>query len=146
MSRSGPPRVVVHDLAQAKGALAAARELGVAIELWSAPDAAAYAGVGWLQALGEAAGAELVIDCGEDAGLVMAALRTGARKLAFTGPPELSRRLADMAEQVGAELRCRKQSEASPELSLLPDDEAYARCRAWLTSARRALGDAAPPA
>lgn len=146
MSGVRPPRIVVHHLAQAQGALAAARELGVAIELRSAPGAAAYAGVGYLHALGEATGQALVIDCGEDAGLVMAALRTGARKLAFAGPPGLSRRLAEMAEQVGAELRCRDESDATPELRLAPQDKAYARCRAWLTSDHRTPCDAAPSA
>ena len=74
---------MVHHLEQARAALAAAAEAGCAIELRSAPGAAGYAGVGYLKALGEQAGQELVIDCGEDAGLAMAALRTGCRRLAF---------------------------------------------------------------
>ena len=124
------PQVVVHDLAQARAALAAAAACGVRIELRSAPDAAAYAGVGYLQALGELAGQELVVDCGDDPGLVMAALRTGCRKLAFAGSGELFQRLADMAAQAGAEL---VQGTRSPVLVLSPDDDARARCLAWLS-------------
>lgn len=97
-------QVVVHDLDDARRALAAAAASGIDIDLRSAPDAAAYAGVGYLAALGEAAGRELIVDCGDDAGLAMAALRTGCRRLVFAGDPETARRLAEMAAQVGAEL------------------------------------------
>jgi hypothetical protein len=98
-------QVVVHDLAEARAALSAAEAAGEQIELKSARDAAAYAGVGYLLALSEAVGEQLVIDCGDDAGLVMAALRTGCRKLAFSGPDGLFQPLAEMAEQLGAEIR-----------------------------------------
>jgi hypothetical protein len=100
-----PVEAGVHDLGQARAALAAAAELAVAIQLRSAPDAAAYAGVGYLYELGRAAGHELLIDCGDDPGLVMAALRTGCRKLAFSGTAELAAKLADLAAQHGATLR-----------------------------------------
>jgi hypothetical protein len=112
-----PLEVGVHDLSQAQAALAAATELGVAIQLRSAPDAAAYAGVGYLQALGAAAGHELLIDCGDDSGLVMAALRTGCRKVAFSGSGELAAKLADMAARHGATLR---HETAPPDALLLP--------------------------
>jgi hypothetical protein len=108
---------VVHDLGQARAALAAAGELAVAIQLRSAPDAAAYAGVGYLHALGAAAGHELLIDCGDDPGLVTAALRTGCRKLAFSGGAEVAAKLADLAAQHGATLR----HETAPPDALLLD-------------------------
>ncbi len=125
-----PRQVVIHDLEQARAALEAAAELGVAIELRSAPDAAAYAGVGYLKALGELAGQALRIDCGDDAGLVMAALRTGCRKLAFSGPASLAERLADMAVQQGADVRHESRPPAC--LDLAPDADAGQACRAWL--------------
>jgi hypothetical protein len=125
-----PPQVVVHDRAQAEAALAAAAEVGREIQLRSAPDAAAYAGVGYLKALGDGVGHEIVIDCGDDAGLAMAALRTGCRRLAFSGPAALSERLADMAAQAGAWYRY--EAQAPVMLGLSPQDDARSRCRAWL--------------
>lgn len=109
--------VVVHDLEQARAALAEAAGFGREIQLRSAPDAVAYAGVGYLQALGAAAGHELLIDCGDDPGLVMAALRSGCRKLAFSGSAALAEKLADMAAQGGATLR---HETAPPDALLLP--------------------------
>jgi hypothetical protein len=126
------PQIVVHDVRQARAALAAAEAAGVAIELRSAPDAAAYAGVGYLKALGDAVEQEILIDCGNDAGLVMAALRMGCRKLAFSGPAGIGQRLREMAEQVGARLDL----EAVPPeaLFLEPDADAASACHAWLTT------------
>lgn len=123
--------IAVHDVSQVRAALAAAEAAGVPVQLRSAPGAAAYAGVGYLQALGEAVGHDLLIDCGEDAGLVMAALRTGCRKLAFSGAGELFERLKDMAEQVGAALRY--EPERPPVLDLAPEDDAHSVCLAWLS-------------
>jgi hypothetical protein len=127
---SEPPQVVVHHRVQAEAALAAAAELGCAIWLRSAPDAAAYAGVGYLKALGDLLGHEIVIDCGDDSGLVMAALRTGCRRLAFSGPAALSERLADMAAQQDALYRYEEHT--GDVLLLSPEDDARSRCRAWL--------------
>jgi hypothetical protein len=128
----GPPQVVVHHLEQARGALVAAAELGCAIELRSAPGAAGYAGVGYLKALGELAGQELLIDCGDDAGLVMAALRSGCRRLTFSGPADTARRLGEMAEQVGAVLV--HETAPATALELTPEADAARRCRAWLAA------------
>lgn len=125
-----PPQVVVHDIDQARAALAVAAELGIPIQLRSAADASAYAGLGYLKALGEAAGHELLIDCHDDAGLVMAALRIGCRRLAFSGPPEIARKLADMAEQVGARLDV--ETTFPDALVLEPDADARPACHAWL--------------
>jgi hypothetical protein len=119
-------RIAVHDLAQARAALAAAAASGVEIELWSVPGAAGYAGIGYLRALGAAAGCELVIDCGDDPGLVMAALRVGCRRLAFTGPPRVAARLADMASQAGADLRL---DPAPPAAICAPEDDGGAVVR-----------------
>jgi hypothetical protein len=122
--------VVIHHLEQARGALAAAAEAACAVELRSAPGAAAYAGIGYLKALGEAAGHELLIDCGEDPGTAMAALRAGCRRLSFSGAAEVARRLVDMAEQLGAVLVL--ETTASDVLELAPEDNAAAVVRARL--------------
>jgi hypothetical protein len=122
--------VVVHDLEQARGALAAAAELGCAIRLRSAPGAAAYAGVGYLKALGDAAGHELLIDCGDDPGIAMAALRTGCRRLSFAGDAGTAQRLGEMAEQAGAILV--HETGRPDALELAPEDDAATLVRAQL--------------
>ena len=128
---------MVHHLDQARAALAAAAEIGCAVELRSAPGAAGYAGVGYLKALGDEAGRELLINCGDDAGLVMAALRTGCRQIAFSGGAELGRRLAEMAAQVGATLVVETRA---PEVVMLqPEDDAAAVARACLRASKRSL-------
>jgi hypothetical protein len=121
---------VVHHLEQAQAALAAAAEFGCAIELRSAPGAAGYAGVGYLKALGEEVGHELLIDCGDDAGLVMAALRTGCRRIVFSGSDELARRLSDMAAQLGAVVVV--EAQAPEAVMLQPEDDPAAILRARL--------------
>jgi hypothetical protein len=102
--RRPPLAIAVHDLHQARAALAAAEAMALCLRLWTVPGAAAYAGVGYLHALGEELGVAVVIDCGDDAGAVMAALRIGAREVAFTGDDAVARKLLDMAEQQGARL------------------------------------------
>ncbi len=127
------PEIVVHNLEQARAVLTAASMIRRDVQLRSSPDAAAYAGVGYLHGLSEALGHELVIDCHDDAGLVMAALRTGCRKLVFSGRVDLHKRLAEMADQQGAEVRLETEH---PEhcLVLSPDDDSDERTRQWLGS------------
>jgi acyl-CoA reductase-like NAD-dependent aldehyde dehydrogenase len=127
--------VVVHHLEQARAALAAAAELGCPIALRSAPGAAGYAGVGYLKALGDAVGHELLIDCGDDAGLVMAALRTGCRRIAFSGSAELGRRLSEMAEQSGATVVV--EAHAPEVVMLQPEDDPAVILRACLLPGSR---------
>jgi hypothetical protein len=126
--------VVVHDFAQARAALAAAAELGVGVRLRSAPGAAGYAGVGFLHALGRAVGHELTVDCGDDPGLVLGALRTGCRDVAFSGAAETARRLADIAAQHGARLRHEAGPPPPRTLALAPGADAGRALRAWLLS------------
>jgi hypothetical protein len=98
--------VRINDLTQARAALAAGqRPGGPAVTLATAPGLAHFAGVGYWRAVEAALGRSIVIDCGEDAGLAMAALRAGCRDLLFTGDAALAARLADMAGQLGATLR-----------------------------------------
>jgi hypothetical protein len=121
--------IAVQDLDQARATLEAAGEAGLPVQLRSAPDAARYAGVGYLKALSEEVGHELVIDCGDEAGLVMAALREGCRRLAFSGSEEVAQKLADMAGQLGAELR---HETAPPDVLVLsPKGDARAAVLAW---------------
>ncbi|MGI9491744.1 MAG: hypothetical protein ACR2QF_05005 [Geminicoccaceae bacterium] len=130
MNQPALPEIVIHHLAQARAVLKVAGQLGRSIQLRSAPDAAAYAGVGYLQALGEALGHELVIDCHDDAGLVMAALRTGCSKIIFSGSKDIHKRLVEMARHQQAWVRL-ETSLPALHLSLSPDDGAE-HAHEWL--------------
>ena len=99
--------VRIHDLEEARRAVDRVRETDEELVLVTAQDSAAFAGVGFWQAVTMALERPVVIDCGEDAGLAMGALRAGARDLLFTGPDELAVKLEDMAGQLGGRLRRR---------------------------------------
>ena len=112
--------VVVHDFAQAKAALALEASHGLSITLVSAPDAARYAGVGFLRAVERRLHRGIVTDCGTDAGLVMAGLRSGLRSLLFAGDAGVAIRLDDIARQLGGSV---VSSLALPILPLMPGDD-----------------------
>ena len=75
--------------------------------LVSAAEITAFAGVGYWHALETLLARPIVIDCGDDAGLAMAAMREGCRDLLFTGSEAVAVKLAGMAAQLGATLRRR---------------------------------------
>jgi hypothetical protein len=127
--------VVVHELAHARAAVAAAAALGKAVELWSAPGAAAAAGAGWFDAVirlavdGQAGvRVTAVLDCHDRADLVQAALRQGLPHVYYGGSAAVARRLADIAGQRGATLHRKR----PPALDLLYCDNVEAACRRWL--------------
>jgi hypothetical protein len=127
--------VVIHELAHARAALAAAAASGKPVELWSARGAAAAAGAGWFDAVirlavdGQAdAPVTAVLDCHDRADLVQAALRQGLPHVYYSGPEAVARRLADIAGQLGATLHRKR----PPALDLLYCDNAEAACRKWL--------------
>ena len=102
-----PPAIVIHGLAHAAAALAAAAELGVAVTLISAPSAAGYAGPSWFRAVVDEARAAhpevevtAVLDCGDMPGDALAALRDGAPVIRFSG--DTAAKIADIAAQCGA--------------------------------------------
>jgi acyl-CoA reductase-like NAD-dependent aldehyde dehydrogenase len=112
MMRSAPPVIVVHALAHAIAALRAAARAGRPIILASAPEAGASAGPGWFRALVEAARNAIpqarftaILDCGEEAGAALAAIRAQVECVLFTGRPDVARRLADIARQHGVRLQ-----------------------------------------
>lgn len=95
------PCVRIGGLDQGRGIL----EQGAPVTLVSAPGLAAFAGPGYWRAVELELQRSVVLDCGDDAGLVLAALRAGCRDLLFTGPRALADKLADMAAQLGGRLR-----------------------------------------
>ena len=132
-----PPAIVVHGLAHAEAALAAAAELGVAVTLISAEGAAGYAGPTWFRMVVEEARAAhpeaqvtAVLDCGDLAGYALAALRDGAQIIRFSG--DTADKIADIAAQYDARVIA-----ARPEaLDLAPVERArrdlVRACREWL--------------
>ena len=103
------PAVVVHALAQAEAALAAAGPVGVM--LLSAPGAGSFAGPAWFQALvAEAARRRpgvafaAALDCADAPGAALAALRAGVRIVVLDGACPAFPAVAAAAAELGATL------------------------------------------
>jgi hypothetical protein len=98
-----PPAIVVHGLAQAKVALGS----GTPVTLLSAPGAALYGGVAWWRALIAQSGAPHdILDCADDAGCALEALRAGQLVLIYAGAA--SPLLASAAASCGARVLPRR--------------------------------------
>jgi hypothetical protein len=105
------PAIIVHSLAHAVAALAAAAEAGRPVTLASAPGAGIYGGPGWFGALVVAAREAVpaarcaaLLDCGDDSGAAQAAIRAGIEGIIFTGRADVAKRLADIAARRGSRL------------------------------------------
>lgn len=125
-----PPAVVVHGLADARRALALRR----AVTLLSAPGAAGYAGCGWWRAMVEAARAEApgvqapdVLDCLDQSGCAVEALRHGLRRLVLLPGAPARDDVAARAATLGAALL-----DARPPALDLAQPGATRRLEAWL--------------
>lgn len=95
--------IVIHSLAQARAALAAAAACNQQVIVASAPGAALQAGPGWFKAVIEQAretypqvGVTAIIDCGDQPGAVMAALRLGLKNIRFHGAADSRAKLEAM--------------------------------------------------
>ncbi|MBS27730.1 MAG: hypothetical protein CL566_02220 [Alphaproteobacteria bacterium] len=106
------PRFVVHSYDQAVAALQAASSHDRAIEILSATGAARAAGAGWWRELVEQASAAVpgvdavwILDCADEPGLALAALREGVEAVSLDGDGPAWQRVADIARQSGADLR-----------------------------------------
>ena len=131
---TGSPPIIVHSLDQALTAAAAAEATGTTLTLRSAAGAAGYAGVGWFAALAAilaekhpALQTTLILDCADEAGTAMGALRRGIRHIRFTGSPDVAAKLAAMGAILDTDTR--------PALDLLGSTDPEAACRRWLTGA-----------
>ena len=131
-----PPRIIIHSLDHARAALAAAAAAGVPVVLASAAGAGGYAGPLWFKAVVEAAlgehpgmAAAAVLDCANEAGTTLAALRAGIKRVRFTGRADVLARLAAIAAQLGAEI---ESGAPAPALDLLEARDPVRACRAYL--------------
>jgi hypothetical protein len=134
--------IIIHSLAQARAAAEAAAALAVPLTLQSATGAGAYAGIGWFERLMAATRAEFpqvaitaVLDCGNAAEAVMAALRWLQKPgrtpilLCFTGDASMAERLEGMAREIDVDLM----RESNPGLDLRSAADPLSACRAWLS-------------
>jgi len=128
-----PARIIIHSLGQARGALAAAQQSGSSVTLESAPGAGGYAGPAWFKLLVEearrefpAAECEAWLDCGDEAGTVLAALRLGLKRIRFSGSDAALIRLGPVARELGAVLESRP-AEAAFDLARTKAPEAMCR-------------------
>ncbi|RMD63942.1 MAG: hypothetical protein D6826_03615 [Alphaproteobacteria bacterium] len=133
--------IIVHCLADARAAAAAAAALGCPVTLSTAPGAATYLGPAWLSTLIARVAEEYphvaitgLVDCGDRPGYVLAALRQGARRIRFTGRPKVARSLAAAAESCGATL-------VTGHIETLDlaehDNDRQSACRRWLAAVQR---------
>jgi hypothetical protein len=133
-------RIIIHSLAHARAALAAARDLQVPVTLASAAGAGGYAGPLWFKSLIAAARAEFpeaeataVLDCGGEAGTTLAALRHAFKRVRFTGDAAALQPLREIAQELGAEIETGETPEA---LDLLGESDPEAAARAYLAAAK----------
>lgn len=134
-----PPAIIVHSLAQALAAADAAAVLGRPLTLRSAAGAGATLGVGWFAGLGVLLAERhptldltLVLDCADEAGTALGALRRGLKAIRVEGSSELRAKLAALAATYGARL----DEDDRPCLDLVDglaeQADLAARCRDWL--------------
>ena len=130
--------IIVHSLDHAKAALSAAAELGVPVTLRSAPGAAAYLGAAvFRDMIAEAVrtypGVALtaVLDCGDNPGLALNALRQGIKVVRLEAAADVRSRVADIAAQSGAAV----DEERDSVLDLLDTADFRSACLAWLAAA-----------
>lgn len=126
-------RVIAYDLREAREAAAAAADAGVDLFLVSPPGAGGFWGGDFFAAMIDAVRAgfpDLVVigflDCGEDPGWALAALRAGVDVIRLVGPS--AERARDIAEQQGKHVV----SELPEALDLRRVEDIGAACAEWL--------------
>ncbi len=142
-TRKAPPVIIViHSLDHGRRALAAAAAAGVPVRLRSAPNAAAYAGAAWFQEVVRAAmdehpdaAVEASLDCGDAAGLAMAALRQGIGLVRFTGRRAVRDKIAALAKAGGGGLD--DEGGKSLDLGAVADRDMDTALEAWFGATRR---------
>ena len=132
---------------EARAAWAAAWAVGCSVTLISAPGGGAHGGGGWFRAVVRAAEVEVgaqavpfgspsprvtaILDCADLPGCAQAAIRAGVPDIRFTGPPEVTAKLAAIAAAAGVRLHG-ADAFAGPCLDLCHETDPEAACRRWL--------------
>ena len=133
--------VIVHSLADARAAFTAAAHLRVPVIIESAKGAAGYAGPLWFLEVVRAARAEhpnvkatAVLDCGDNPGYALGALRAGCLAIRLRVRPRVAGKIKAIARQYGAVL-C---GGRIPALDLLKESDPERACLEWLGRSERA--------
>ncbi len=136
-SHMSPRTVIVHTPNHARTALGAAAELGIPIHLRSAPGAAAYIGAAVFREMIAAAATVFpaanftaVLDCGDQPGLALNALRRGIKAVRIDVSPDVAERIADIAAQSDAIV----DTSDGPALDLLDVEDPETALRTWLSA------------
>jgi hypothetical protein len=132
------PAIIVHSLGQALVAAEAAAALGRPLTLRSARGGAL--GVGWFASLATvlaerhpALDLTLVLDCADEAGTALGALRRGVKAIRIEGPSDVRAKLASLARTYGARLDDDDRPCLDLADGLVEQADLAARCRDWLT-------------
>jgi hypothetical protein len=138
------PTIIVYGFADTVAALEAAAGLKRTVRLKSPFVVAASLGPQGAWSMFKQASAAVpqaiaawVLDCGDDPGLALAALRAGVPDVQVAPSDEAYARLADVAAQLG--IRISEDEEGAPVLDLANIDDPIATCRQWLKSLRNGL-------
>lgn len=110
--RDAPPAaVIIHNLDQARCVLAAARRTGMPVRVVSAPGAGAYLGPALFKQIADKARAEepdaratFCLDCGDEPGVAMGALRHGVEAVTLSATCAVTSKVRDAAARVGADV------------------------------------------
>lgn len=135
-AKTGGP-IVAHSLSHALAAAAAATDAALPLDLVSATGCASAAGTGWFAAVGALVAEQfpelplsLTLDCADNAGVALGALRRGLTSIIFTGDPVAAARLDEIAAQSGAVIR----RDRPIALDLQGARNPRATCIGWFTS------------
>lgn len=128
--------VRINSMEDAETVIGAAKACAKPAWIVSAENGGAYAGGGWLKALWDQLredfpGTEIraTLDCGDESGRVLAALRAGVKDILFTGDAETLNKLRDIAAEYDATLR-----DTLPDtLETQPDGIDRRRCMAFMS-------------
>lgn len=127
--------IIIHNLEHAEAALEAAQELDIQVTLISTAGAAATLGATVFRDIVARAAETFpnarytaVLDCGDEPGLALGALRHGIKVVRISNGPELEEKLADIATQRGATVY----TDSGDEFDLHGMSNSVAACRAWL--------------
>jgi hypothetical protein len=130
-----PPAIIIHGIEDLRAALEAASSLDRALTVMSIPGAAGSAGAPWFHALIQTGSAEFpkvpltgVLDCADQPGFALAALRTGCRDLLLLDQVPAWPRVHAIAKASGARLYSSPGPTFNPRFFRDP----VGACREWL--------------